>query len=109
MEKYDGSSDPVDHHRSFVDLMRLQATPDVIMCRAFPPTLRREARDSVATLLQNRSDKDELLKDFIARFNRATLGNQRSTNVCCSHCHDEWNSKSSFQDVTLLKSTEYYV
>ncbi|KAL2481348.1 Ribonuclease H [Abeliophyllum distichum] len=52
MEKYDGSSDPVDHLRSFVDLMRLQATLDAIMCR----------------------DKDELLKDFIARFNRATLG-----------------------------------
>ncbi|KAL2533969.1 Uncharacterized protein Adt_07320 [Abeliophyllum distichum] len=45
MEKYDGSSDPVDHLRSFVDLMRLQATPDAIMCRAFPPTLMREARD----------------------------------------------------------------
>ncbi|KAL2527574.1 Uncharacterized protein Adt_12628 [Abeliophyllum distichum] len=45
MEKYDGSSDPVDHLRSFVDLMRLQATPDAIMCRAFQPTLRREARD----------------------------------------------------------------
>ncbi|KAL2525188.1 Uncharacterized protein Adt_10242 [Abeliophyllum distichum] len=74
MEKYDGSSDPVDHLRSFVDLMRLQATPDAIMCRAFPPTLRREARDWVATLPQNRSDKDQLLKDFIARFNRATLG-----------------------------------
>ncbi|KAL2476710.1 Ribonuclease H [Abeliophyllum distichum] len=44
MEKYDGSSDPVDHLRSFVDLMRLQATPDAIMCRAFPPTLRRKAK-----------------------------------------------------------------
>ncbi|KAL2491482.1 Ribonuclease H [Abeliophyllum distichum] len=44
MEKYDRSSDPVDHLRSFVDLMRLQATPDAIICRAFPPTLRREAR-----------------------------------------------------------------
>ncbi|KAL2471812.1 Uncharacterized protein Adt_39948 [Abeliophyllum distichum] len=42
MEKYNGSSDPVDHLRSFVDLMRLQATPDAIMCRAFPPTLRRK-------------------------------------------------------------------
>ncbi|KAL2519023.1 Uncharacterized protein Adt_15270 [Abeliophyllum distichum] len=49
MEKYHGSSDPVDHLRSFVDLMRLQATLDAIMCRAFPPTLRREARDWVAT------------------------------------------------------------
>ncbi|KAL2458505.1 Uncharacterized protein Adt_45905 [Abeliophyllum distichum] len=72
MEKYDGSSDLVDHLRSFVDLMRLQATPDAIMCRAFPPTLRREARDWVATFPQNRSG--ELLKDFIVRFNRATLG-----------------------------------
>ncbi|KAL2456793.1 Uncharacterized protein Adt_46631 [Abeliophyllum distichum] len=35
MEKYDGSSDPVDHPMSFVDLMRLQATPDAIMCRVF--------------------------------------------------------------------------
>ncbi|KAL2505721.1 Retrotransposon gag protein [Abeliophyllum distichum] len=106
MEKYDGSSDPIDHLRSFVDLMRLQATPDVIMCRAFPPTLRREARDWVVTLpaksihtfdefsknfatqftnskrvkktaislMQLAQGKDELLKDFIARFNRATLG-----------------------------------
>ncbi|KAL2480023.1 Ribonuclease H [Abeliophyllum distichum] len=106
MEKYDGSSDPVDHLRAFVDLMRLRATPDAIMCRAFPPTLRHEARDWVATLppksirtfddfskkfaayfasskrakktaiglLQLTQDKDELLKDFIARFNRATLG-----------------------------------
>ncbi|KAL2506103.1 Uncharacterized protein Adt_21724 [Abeliophyllum distichum] len=65
MEKYDGSFDPVDHLRSFVDLMRLQATPDAIMCRTFSSTLRWEARDW---------DKDELLKDFIAQFNRTTLG-----------------------------------
>ncbi|KAL2470712.1 Uncharacterized protein Adt_38848 [Abeliophyllum distichum] len=45
MEKYDGSSDPVDHLRSFVDLMRLQATLDAIMCKTFSPTLRGEARD----------------------------------------------------------------
>ncbi|KAL2465981.1 Retrotrans gag domain-containing protein [Abeliophyllum distichum] len=106
MEKYDGSSDPVNHFRSFVDLMRLQAIPDVIMCRAFPPTLRREARDLVATLSPKSirtfdefsknfttyfasskcvkktaislmhlvQDKDELLKYFIVRFNRAALG-----------------------------------
>ncbi|KAL2504881.1 Uncharacterized protein Adt_20502 [Abeliophyllum distichum] len=40
MEKYDGSSDPVDH----------------------------------LSLMQLAQGKDELLKDFIARFNRATLG-----------------------------------
>ncbi|KAL2541139.1 Retrotrans gag domain-containing protein [Abeliophyllum distichum] len=105
IEKYNGSSDFVDHLRSFVDLMRLQATPDAIMCRAFLPTLRRKARDWVATLppksirtfdeffksfathfasskrvkktainlMQLAQGKDELLKYFIARFNRATL------------------------------------
>ncbi|KAL2543141.1 Uncharacterized protein Adt_04119 [Abeliophyllum distichum] len=41
MEKYDGSSDPVGNLRTFVDLMRLRATPNIILCRAFPPTLRQ--------------------------------------------------------------------
>ncbi|KAL2498073.1 Retrotrans gag domain-containing protein [Abeliophyllum distichum] len=49
MEKYDGSSNLVDHLRAFVDLMRLRVTPYAIMCRAFLPALRREARDWVAT------------------------------------------------------------
>ncbi|KAL2466151.1 Integrase catalytic domain-containing protein [Abeliophyllum distichum] len=78
------------------------------MCRAFLPTLKREAKDWMATLLpksirtfddfskrfaayfasskrakktaiglmQLTQDKDELLKDFIVRFNRTTLGNK---------------------------------
>ncbi|KAL2516710.1 Retrotrans gag domain-containing protein [Abeliophyllum distichum] len=50
MEKYDGSCDPVDHLRTFVDLMRLRGTSDAIMCRTFLPTLRWEARDWVATI-----------------------------------------------------------
>ncbi|KAL2511533.1 Retrotrans gag domain-containing protein [Abeliophyllum distichum] len=76
------------------------------MYRAFPPTLKREARDWVVTLpsksirtydefsknfathfasskrvkktaislIQLAHGKDEMLKDFIARFNRAILG-----------------------------------
>ncbi|KAL2541279.1 Uncharacterized protein Adt_02257 [Abeliophyllum distichum] len=69
MEKYDGSSDHVDHFRVFVDLMRLQATLDVIMCRAFPPTLRREARDWVGTLpLKSICTFDNFSKSFVAYF-----------------------------------------
>ncbi|KAL2498452.1 S-locus glycoprotein [Abeliophyllum distichum] len=68
MEKY-GSSNPVDHLRSFVDLMRLQAIPDAIMCRAFPPTLRREARDWVATLPPKSIHTfDEFFKSFATHF-----------------------------------------
>ncbi|KAL2465945.1 Retrotrans gag domain-containing protein [Abeliophyllum distichum] len=51
MEKYDGSSDLVDHLRAFIDLMILRITPDAIMCKALSPTLRREARDWVETIL----------------------------------------------------------
>ncbi|KAL2497808.1 Uncharacterized protein Adt_23358 [Abeliophyllum distichum] len=69
MEKYDGSSDPVDHLRSFVDLMRLKPTPDAIMCRAFPPMLRREARDWVPTLLpKSICTFDEFSKNFATHF-----------------------------------------
>ncbi|KAL2516888.1 Retrotrans gag domain-containing protein [Abeliophyllum distichum] len=101
------------------------------MCRTFPPTLRQEARDWVATLppksirtfdefsksfathfasskyvkktaislMQLTQDKGELLKDFIARFNRATLGIKdlqmsavvttmmSETKVVLSRCH----------------------
>ncbi|KAL2470615.1 Retrotrans gag domain-containing protein [Abeliophyllum distichum] len=151
MEKYDESSDPVDHLRSFVDLMRLQATLDAIMCRAFSPTLRREARDWVATLLpklirtfdefsknfathfasskhvmktainlmQLAQGKDELLKDFIARFNRATLGIkelQMSTVVTAMmsgtrNCHLKMSlSKNSSNTMhELLRRGEKYV
>ncbi|KAL2525791.1 Retrotrans gag domain-containing protein [Abeliophyllum distichum] len=69
MENYDGSSDPVDHLRSFVDLMRLQATPDAIMCRAFPSTLRRKARDWIATLPpKSIRTSDEFFKSFATHF-----------------------------------------
>ncbi|KAL2506050.1 Ribonuclease H [Abeliophyllum distichum] len=77
MEKYDGSSDPIDHLRAFVDLMRLQATHDTIMCRSFPPTLRREARDWVATLSpKSIRTFDDFSKTFTTYFtsSKATLG-----------------------------------
>ncbi|KAL2455272.1 Uncharacterized protein Adt_47359 [Abeliophyllum distichum] len=48
MEKYDGSFDPFNHLRICVDLMRLRATSNAIMCSAFPSTLRSEARNCVA-------------------------------------------------------------
>ncbi|KAL2471651.1 Retrotransposon gag protein [Abeliophyllum distichum] len=50
MEKYDGSSDPVDH------------------------LSRKRVKKTAISLMQLAQDKDELLKDFIARFNRAMLG-----------------------------------
>ncbi|KAL2480934.1 Retrotransposon gag protein [Abeliophyllum distichum] len=70
MKKYDESSDPVDYLRAFIDLMKLRVIPNAIMCMAF---LSRWAKKTAIGLIQLTQDKDELLKDFIAQFNRATL------------------------------------
>ncbi|KAL2470762.1 Retrotrans gag domain-containing protein [Abeliophyllum distichum] len=69
MKKYDKSSDLVDHFRTFVDLMRLLVTPDVIMCRTFPATLRREVRDSMVTLIpKSICTFDDFSKKFVVYF-----------------------------------------
>ncbi|KAL2542725.1 Uncharacterized protein Adt_03703 [Abeliophyllum distichum] len=69
IESYDGVTDPLDHLRMFVDMMRLYAAPDAVMCRSFPPTLRREARDWVATLApQSVKTFDQLSQSFVVYF-----------------------------------------
>ncbi|KAL2517763.1 Uncharacterized protein Adt_14010 [Abeliophyllum distichum] len=69
IESYDGVTDPLDYLWTFVDMMRLYAAPDAVMCWSFPPTLRREARDWVATLAP-RSVRtfDHLSQSFVAYF-----------------------------------------
>ena len=40
LESYDGSKDPLDHIESFKTMILLQMTPDEVMCKAFPTTLK---------------------------------------------------------------------
>ncbi|KAL2484811.1 Uncharacterized protein Adt_29567 [Abeliophyllum distichum] len=112
MEKYDGSSDHIDHLRNFVDLMRLEATSDAIMCRVFPPTLRQEARDWVATI------SPKLIRTF-DDFSKATLGIkdlQISAVVTAMMCETQSRlfkislSKNSLDTMyELLKRVDNYV
>ena len=44
MESYNGFKDPLDHIESFMTLMPLQMTPNEVLCRAFPTTLKGAAR-----------------------------------------------------------------
>ncbi|XP_075633719.1 uncharacterized protein LOC142606220 [Castanea sativa] len=44
LELYDGSKDPLDRIKSFETLMLFQMTPDEVMCRAFPTTMKGAAR-----------------------------------------------------------------
>ncbi|KAL2540139.1 Uncharacterized protein Adt_01117 [Abeliophyllum distichum] len=51
IEKYNGTTNLIDHLRAFQNLMRLHRMPNVIACQAFSPTLKKEARDWSATWL----------------------------------------------------------
>ena len=44
LESYYDSNDPLDRIKSFKTFMPLQMTPDEVMCRAFPTTLKEVAR-----------------------------------------------------------------
>ncbi|KAL2461914.1 Uncharacterized protein Adt_45334 [Abeliophyllum distichum] len=48
--EFDGTGDPIDHIRMFQDRVRLHGWPDAIACRAFPMTLRKDAREWFDTL-----------------------------------------------------------
>ncbi|KAL2453072.1 Retrotrans gag domain-containing protein [Abeliophyllum distichum] len=43
--EFDGTTDPIDHIRTFQDRARLHGWPNAIACRAFPMTLRKDARE----------------------------------------------------------------
>ena len=69
LESYDGSKDPLDHIESFKTLMLLQMTPDEVMCRAFPTTLKGAARVWFSKMpLGTIADFKQLNKGFVFHF-----------------------------------------
>ncbi|KAL2512929.1 Uncharacterized protein Adt_18529 [Abeliophyllum distichum] len=104
--EFDGTTDPIDHIRTFQDRVRLHGWLDAIACRAFPMKLRKDAKEwfdmlpprSISSfadfvskfaicfsssaqkkktamgLMQVIQDKGETLREYMSRFNRATLG-----------------------------------
>ena len=74
LESYDGSKDPLDHIESFKTLMLLQMTPDEVMCRAFPTTLKGAARVWFSKIpLETIANFEQLSKGFVRHF----IGGQR--------------------------------
>ena len=69
LESYDGSKDPLDHIESFKTLMLLQMTPDEVMCRAFPTTLKGAVRMWFNKIpLRTIANFEQLSKGFIRHF-----------------------------------------
>ena len=68
-ESYDSSKDPLDHIESFKMLMLLQMTPDKVMCRAFPTTLKGAATVWFSKIpLRTIADFEQLNKGFARHF-----------------------------------------
>ena len=69
IDNYDGVKDPLNHLETFKTLMHFQGVADEIMCRAFPKTLKGEAKIWFSQLTPNSvSTFKELSAQFIAHF-----------------------------------------
>ncbi|GFY80996.1 hypothetical protein Acr_01g0008050 [Actinidia rufa] len=73
---YEGKTDPMDHLDSYKSLMSLQGCSDEVMSKAFSATLKGPARNrqkNASHLFTVHQKETESLKDFVKRFNQATL------------------------------------
>ena len=71
IESYYGVKDPLDHLETFQTLMHIQGVPNEIMCRAFPTTLKGEARIWFSRLTPNSINTfKELRAQFTSHFTR---------------------------------------
>jgi len=71
LESYNGFRDPLDHIESFKTLMLLQMTPDEVMCKAFPTTLKGVTRVWFSKIpTRTILDFEQLSKDFVQHFIR---------------------------------------
>ena len=69
LESYDSSKDPLDHIESFKILMLLQITPNEVLCRAFPMTLKGAARVWFTKIPSGTiADFEQLSKGFVRHF-----------------------------------------
>nr|POE75665.1 hypothetical protein CFP56_74027 [Quercus suber] len=69
LEVYDSTKDPLDHIDAFKTILNLQQTPDKVMCKCFPATLKGAPREWFSKLHAASIDNFEQLSDsFIRHF-----------------------------------------
>ena len=67
LEVYDGTKVPLDHIGAFKTILNLQQTPDEVVCKSFPTTLRGAARVWFSELPVASIDNFEQLSDSLVR------------------------------------------
>ena len=67
LETYDRNTDLLEHIESFKTLMNLQRTPDEVMCRSFPKTLKGAARVWFSKLASSLIANFKQLSDFFVQ------------------------------------------
>ena len=69
LEVYDSTKDPLDHIGAFKTILNLQQTPDEVICKSIPTTLRRAARVWFSKLpIVSIANFDQLRDSFVRRF-----------------------------------------
>lgn len=78
LESFDDSRDPLDNIESYKTLLFLQMTPDEVLCRAFPTTLKGVARVWFSKLPSTTiANFEQVNKGFVCHF----IGRQRHKNL----------------------------
>ncbi|GKV42983.1 hypothetical protein SLEP1_g50332 [Rubroshorea leprosula] len=88
LETYDGSGDPDEHLHTYQAIMRIQNANDAMMCKVFPATLKSTARRweikrTATELMQVNQKEGESLRDYMQRFNKATLDIDNVLDTIC--------------------------
>ena len=69
LEFYDSTKDPLNHIRAFKTILNLQQTPNEVICRSFPTTLRGAARVWFSKLLASFiADFEQFSDSFFRHF-----------------------------------------
>ena len=69
LKVYDGTNDPLDHIGAFKTILSFQQTPNGVLCRTFPTTLRGATRVWFSKLLAvSIANFDQLSDSFFRHF-----------------------------------------
>ena len=79
LEVYYGTKDPLDHIEAFKTILNLQQTPDEVICRSFPATLKGAARVWFSKLPTSSIANFKQLSDSFVQHFIGGQHNKRST------------------------------